>query len=172
MLSILIVYELCVVVLFMLPPYFTQYETTFYVEIQLNWTKSLVQQSKYKVSKKSFQNETISKATCNYTLLIMVCSFQRLMTALIIQLVGPTLANYWMLLNINMCYFRTCQLVIFVFLIDGILWNHICSCGLMLANTPISSYDGVTSLCWCSSVSKARKVFVYVNGGTDEPWDA
>ena len=35
-------------------------------------------------------------------------------------------------------------------------------------NTPVSSYDGVTSLCWCSSVSEARKVFVHVNGGTDE----
>ena len=29
------------------------------------------------------------------------------------------------------------------------------------------SYDGVTSLCRCSSVSEVRKVFVYVNGGTD-----
>ena len=38
--------------------------------------------------------------------------------------------------------------------------------------TPVSSYDGVTSLCWCSSVSEARKVFVYVNGGTDAAWDA
>ena len=34
-------------------------------------------------------------------------------------------------------------------------------------NTPVSSYDGVTSLCRCSSVSEVRKVFVYVNGGTD-----
>ena len=34
-------------------------------------------------------------------------------------------------------------------------------------NTPVSSYDGVTSLCRCSSVSEMRKVFVYVNGGTD-----
>ena len=34
-------------------------------------------------------------------------------------------------------------------------------------NTPVSSYDGFTSLRWCSSVSEARKVFVYVNGGTD-----
>ena len=34
-------------------------------------------------------------------------------------------------------------------------------------NTPVSSYDGVTFLCRCSSVSEVRKVFVYVNGGTD-----
>ena len=34
-------------------------------------------------------------------------------------------------------------------------------------NTPVSSYDVVTSLCWCSSVREARKVFVYVNGGAD-----
>ena len=35
-------------------------------------------------------------------------------------------------------------------------------------NTPVSSYDGVTSLCRCSSISEVRKVFVYVNGGTDD----
>ena len=35
------------------------------------------------------------------------------------------------------------------------------------ANTPVSSYDGFTSLCWRSSVNEARKVFVNVNGGTD-----
>ena len=34
-------------------------------------------------------------------------------------------------------------------------------------NTPVSSYDVVTSLCSYSSVSEVRKVFVYVNGGTD-----
>ena len=36
-------------------------------------------------------------------------------------------------------------------------------------NTPVSSYDRVTSLCKCSSVSEVRKVFVYANGtgGTD-----
>ena len=34
-------------------------------------------------------------------------------------------------------------------------------------NTPVSSYDKVTSLCRCSSVNEARKVFIYVNGGTD-----
>ena len=28
----------------------------------------------------------------------------------------------------------------------------------------VSSYDGVASLCRCSSVSEVRKVFVYVNG--------
>ena len=31
---------------------------------------------------------------------------------------------------------------------------------------PVSSYNEVTSLCRCSPVSEARKVFVYVNGGT------
>ena len=33
-------------------------------------------------------------------------------------------------------------------------------------NTPVSSYDRprVSSLCRCSSVSEARKIFVYVNG--------
>ena len=35
------------------------------------------------------------------------------------------------------------------------------------SNTPVSSYDWITSLCGCSSVSEARKVFVYINGGTD-----
>ena len=39
-------------------------------------------------------------------------------------------------------------------------------------NTPVSSYDVVTSLCSYSSVSEARKVFVYVNGGADAAWDA
>ena len=39
-------------------------------------------------------------------------------------------------------------------------------------NTPVSSYDVVTSLCSYSSVSEARKVFVYVNGGTDAAQDA
>ena len=34
-------------------------------------------------------------------------------------------------------------------------------------NTPVYSYDGVTSFCRCSSVSEVRKVFVYVNGDTD-----
>ena len=34
-------------------------------------------------------------------------------------------------------------------------------------NTPVSSYDVVTSLCSYSSISEVRKVFVYVNGGTD-----
>ena len=45
---------------------------------------------------------------------------------------------------------------------------------LIPLNTPVSSYDGVTSLCWCSSVGEARKVFVlvFVNGGTDEALDA
>ena len=38
-------------------------------------------------------------------------------------------------------------------------------------NTPVSSYDEVTSLCRCSSVSEARKAFVYVNGGTDAAYD-
>ena len=33
--------------------------------------------------------------------------------------------------------------------------------------TPVSSYDVVTSLCSYSSISEARKVFVYVNGETD-----
>ena len=41
-----------------------------------------------------------------------------------------------------------------------------------VSNTPVSSYDEVTSLCMCSSFSEARKVFVYVNGGTDAAWDA
>lgn len=63
----------------MLPPYFTQYEISCST-IQIESVK------------KASKNETIS--TCNYTLLIMVCSFQRLMTAMIIQLVGPTLAYY------------------------------------------------------------------------------
>ena len=31
---------------------------------------------------------------------------------------------------------------------------------------------GFPSLCRCSSVSEARKVFVYVNGGTDAAWGA
>ena len=31
---------------------------------------------------------------------------------------------------------------------------------------PVSSYNEVTSLCRCSPVSEARKVFVYVNCGT------
>ena len=39
-------------------------------------------------------------------------------------------------------------------------------------NTPVSSYDGDSSLCRFSSVIEARKVFVYVNGGTDAAWDA
>ena len=43
---------------------------------------------------------------------------------------------------------------------------------LHCTNSPVSSYDGVISLCWCSSVSEARKVFVYVNGETDAAWDA
>ena len=34
-------------------------------------------------------------------------------------------------------------------------------------DTSVSSYNRVTSLCKCSSVSEVRKVFVYVNGGTD-----
>ena len=34
-------------------------------------------------------------------------------------------------------------------------------------NMPVSSYDGVTSLCWCSSINEARKVFICVYGGTD-----
>ena len=34
-------------------------------------------------------------------------------------------------------------------------------------NTPILSYNRVTSLCQCSSVIEARNVFVYVNGGAD-----
>ena len=34
-------------------------------------------------------------------------------------------------------------------------------------NKPVSSYDGVTSLCRCSSVIEARKVLVYVNDGTE-----
>ena len=37
-------------------------------------------------------------------------------------------------------------------------------------NTSVSSYDGVTS--FCSSVSEARKVFVWVSSGTDAAWDA
>ena len=39
-------------------------------------------------------------------------------------------------------------------------------------DTPVSSYDRVTSLCRCSSVIEARMVFVYVNGGTDAALDA
>ena len=39
-------------------------------------------------------------------------------------------------------------------------------------NKPVLSYDRVTSLCRCSSVSEARMAFVYVNGGTDGTWDA
>ena len=39
--------------------------------------------------------------------------------------------------------------------------------GIHMDNMPVSSYDVVTSLCLYSSVSEARKVFVYVNGGTD-----
>ena len=39
-------------------------------------------------------------------------------------------------------------------------------------NTPVSRYDEVTFLCRCSSVSEARKVFIYVSGGTDAAWDA
>ena len=38
----------------------------------------------------------------------------------------------------------------------------------MHANTPVYSYDGITSLSRCSSVSEARKAFVYVNGGSDD----
>ena len=34
-------------------------------------------------------------------------------------------------------------------------------------NTPVSSCDEVTSLCRYSSVSEVRKMYVYVNGGTD-----
>ena len=39
-------------------------------------------------------------------------------------------------------------------------------------NTPVLSYDGVTPLCRCSFVNETRKVFVYVNGGTDKALDA
>ena len=38
-----------------------------------------------------------------------------------------------------------------------------CNCDIL---TQVLSYDGVTSLCICSSESKERKVIVYVNGGT------
>ena len=34
-------------------------------------------------------------------------------------------------------------------------------------NTPVLSYNKVTSLCQCSSVIEARKVFVYVNREID-----
>lgn len=34
-------------------------------------------------------------------------------------------------------------------------------------NTPVSSYDRVSSLCRYSSVSEARRVFVYLNVWTD-----
>ena len=39
-------------------------------------------------------------------------------------------------------------------------------------NMPLLIYDGVNSLSKCSSISEVRKVFDYVNGGTDAAWDA
>ena len=42
----------------------------------------------------------------------------------------------------------------------------------VFGNTPVSSYDRVTSLCRCSSFIEAGMVFVYVNGGTDAALDA
>ena len=41
-----------------------------------------------------------------------------------------------------------------------------------VSNTPVSSYDGVISVCLCSSVNEVRKVFVYVNDGADAARDA
>ena len=42
----------------------------------------------------------------------------------------------------------------------------------MLYNAPISSYDEVTSLSTCFSISEEREVNVYVNVGTDAEIDA
>ena len=38
---------------------------------------------------------------------------------------------------------------------------------ISLLKTPVSSYDGVTSVCSCSFISEARTLFAYVNDGRD-----
>ena len=74
----------------------------------------------------------------------------------------PNSVNAWL----NMSYF-----IFFPFMenessLDMEIWNKWCrrATVLRLRNTPVSSYDGVTSLCRCSSVSEVKNVFVYVNG--------
>ena len=43
----------------------------------------------------------------------------------------------------------------------------LCTPPHMNNNTPVSSYDGVTSLCMCSSVNEGKKVYVFVRSGTN-----